>query len=208
MSFRGNPNVVNLTDNQTISGTKGFNNSLMQYTDYDSQDPSTDNFGVMKVFRDKNGEEIGIQNLEMHNNTLMYHIDARKYVGGVWYGSSVLSANFDLTNNTAYATAPASDIDGSIVTTISKKKAATGYFKLGNGLIVQWGTSSHGTAAITVTFATPFTSTNYAVTAILQTAAASTTERYCPIAYSKTTTNCIIWIKGTDGNISWQATGY
>lgn len=66
-------------------------------------------------------------------------------------------------SSVAYGTA--SDANGSIVTTVSKTKAGDGYFKLGNGMIVQWGTftaaSSNGTA--TVTFPTSFTSTNYCI---------------------------------------------
>jgi hypothetical protein len=109
-------------------------------------------------------------------------------------------------SSVAYGTA--SDANGSIVTTVNKSKAANGYFQLGNGMIINWGTQKHSSAAITITFAKAFTSTNYAVTAILNTSSSSTTERYCPIVYSKTTTNCVIWIKGTDGNISWHAIGY
>lgn len=45
-------------------------------------------------------------------------------------------------NGSTYATAPASDTNGSIVTTVNKSKGTDGYFKLGNGLIVQWGTAS------------------------------------------------------------------
>ncbi|MBO6290585.1 MAG: hypothetical protein J6N45_09760 [Alphaproteobacteria bacterium] len=147
MSFRGNPNVVNLTDQQIITGYKEFD---------------------------------GVSVRGLTANT------------GNW--NTITAENSATVNH--------------VVTTAAIKKAAIGCFKYGNGNILNWGTSSHGSAAITVTFATPFSSTNYAVTAILNTTSASTTERYCPIVYSKTTTNCVIWIKGTDGNISWQATGY
>lgn len=108
----------------------------------------------------------------------------------------------------AVAYGKASDAVNSIVTTVNKSKAANGYFQLGNGMIINWGTQTHSSAAINVTFAKAFTSTNYAVTAILNTSSASTTERYCPIVYSKSKTGCTIWIKGTEGNISWHAIGY
>lgn len=85
--------------------------------------------------------------------------------------------------------------------------ATTSYQKLGTGTGYNWGTVAHSTAAVTITFGTPFANTNYSVTAVLQTDAASTVERYCPIVYSKSKTGCTIWIKGTDGNISWQAIG-
>lgn len=54
-----------------------------------------------------------------------------------------------------------SDANGSIVTTVNKTKNSLGYFKLGNGLIVQWGYVSGGTATSgDVTFPTAFSSVN------------------------------------------------
>lgn len=67
-------------------------------------------------------------------------------------------------DGTSHASCPASDVNGSIVTTVNKSKAQNGYFKLGNGLIIQWGYSNQSGHTTTVTLPTPFTSTNYAVT--------------------------------------------
>jgi hypothetical protein len=66
-----------------------------------------------------------------------------------------------------YGFCPASDVNGSIVTTVNKSKSANGYFELGNGLIIQWGrisiTANNATGS--VTFPKAFTSTNYSITA-------------------------------------------
>ena len=51
---------------------------------------------------------------------------------------ATLSVGIDSSNN-SWASAPASDVNGSIVTTVNKSKGQSGYFKLGNGLLVQWG---------------------------------------------------------------------
>lgn len=59
---------------------------------------------------------------------------------------------------------PNSATVGTAVATAAISKAANGYVNLGNGLILQWGRISmkHSTAK-TITFPTPFTSTNYSV---------------------------------------------
>jgi hypothetical protein len=75
---------------------------------------------------------------------------------------SALSIVYPATGN-PYATAPASDVANSIVTTINKSKAANGYFQLGNGLIVQWGKSTATSSSGSVTLPKAFSSTNYAV---------------------------------------------
>lgn len=72
---------------------------------------------------------------------------------------SALSVTYPATGN-PYATAPASDIADSVVTTINKSKAANGYFQLGNGLIIQWGSFS---TSGTITLPKAFTSTDYKV---------------------------------------------
>ena len=58
-------------------------------------------------------------------------------------------------NNNVITSAPACDVNNSIVTTVAKSKSANGCYKLGNGLIIQWGSSSSSNRK--VTFPTPFT---------------------------------------------------
>lgn len=64
-----------------------------------------------------------------------------------------------------YGYGPNSDVNGSLVTTVNKSKAASGYFQLGNGLIVQWGRTLihvHSDKTVyTITLPKAFSTTNY-----------------------------------------------
>ena len=62
-----------------------------------------------------------------------------------------------------YSYGTASDANNSIVTTVSKNKGQNGYFKLGNGLIIQWGVVTETGATREVVFPVDFTTTNYSV---------------------------------------------
>lgn len=62
-------------------------------------------------------------------------------------------------NGNTWGHCPASDVNGSIVTTVNKSKSnSKGYVKLGNGLIIQWGSYNADTASQTISFATAFSS--------------------------------------------------
>ena len=65
--------------------------------------------------------------------------------------------------NTVFA--PASGVTNSIVTTTGISKSQNGYVKLGNGIIIQWGSIGNAGSG-TITFPTAFTSTNYTITFI------------------------------------------
>ena len=197
-------NVVHLTDYENITGYKSFQTNI----EFDSPNmiQGTNGSGYGIEFYDKNLNRFGFLRPQAQTNANVLSLCATRIVNGQIVYSAV-DATVDSSGN-CYVKAPASDVNGSVVTTVNKSKAANGYFQLGNGLIINWGTQTHSSAAVTVTFAKAFTSTNYAVTAILNTTSASTTERYCPIVYSKSKTGCTIWIKGTEGNISWHAIGY
>ena len=62
----------------------------------------------------------------------------------------------------AVAYGKASDANNSILTTVDKTKAANGYFKFGNGMIIQWGSTGQGTEK-TVELPIDFSNTNYKV---------------------------------------------
>lgn len=106
-------------------------------------------------------------------------------------------------NGTAFTYAPACDAADSIVTTVNKNKASNGYFQLGNGLIVQWGTVATTTATSgTVTYPKAFT--NAVSRAILNANASGvvaypSAEKTTGFTWNKTSTNCAI---------KWIAIGY
>lgn len=116
--------------------------------------------------------------------------------------SGWMSLNFDGANN-FYASAPASDVNGSIVTTLSRYKAQNGYFKLGNGLIVQWGKVTAQSQALTITLPTAFTTTNYSLGGMCNNGKAA-------FSTSQTTTTFALDASGGIGGttIKWIAIGY
>lgn len=132
--------VVHLAGAETITGVKTLknteatianppNNVSWRYTDY------TDN----------NNVRIGVIGSQINSNG--------------WHGTYLQAGNEGnihiITNGTDVITyaSPCDAID-SIVTTTGINKAQNGYVKLGNGIIIQWGTLSSGK---TITYSTAFT---------------------------------------------------
>lgn len=88
----------------------------------------------------------------------------------------------------------------SIVTTTGISKAAKGYVKFGNGIIIQWGTASPGT---TVQLPISFSNTNFAV------AAMSTSGNGCPRVQGITVSTLKYSPANfADANCRWIAIGY
>ena len=126
--------------------------------------------------------------------------------------SSSLSIYYPASGN-PYTSCPASDVANSILTTVNKSKAKNGYFQLGNGMIVNWGTS--GTLAesgsLTITLSKAFTSTNYSVTANYKVQhTASDAEGVITVDNFTTTTFRLSagYLNPNSGTVSWIAVGY
>jgi hypothetical protein len=67
-------------------------------------------------------------------------------------------------DGTAYTYAPACSATNSILTTTGISKAANGYVKLGNGIIIQWGSLTTSTnTSYTITLPVAFSNTSYKV---------------------------------------------
>ena len=129
--------VVHKTGNETINGQKTFT-SPINISQSDSW------FNMLRMNSTNNPYIAG------RSNTSITSLALCTIRNGYYY-------NIELHNNgngTGYTTCPASDTNGSIVTTVNKSKSANGYFKLGNGLIIQWGRSSQRT----ITYPIPFSS--------------------------------------------------
>lgn len=100
--------------------------------------------------------------------------------------------------------ATASEEDNSVVTTLAKSKNSNGYYKFGNGLIIQWGLANTGG---TVTLPTPFSSTDYSVVLTR----INTDTKYHSGSYIQTLTTTNFSFNGADANGSphkWLAIGY
>ena len=109
----------------------------------------------------------------------------------------------------AVAYGKSSDATNSFVTTVDKLKAQNGYFKLGNGLIVQWGrVSNTNNNNITLTFPTPFTSTNYSINAMRSGQNGGYSYDGITGVSSRTKTSCVLYSWYGNSNYDWIAVGY
>lgn len=92
--------------------------------------------------------------------------------------------------------------------TATESKAQNGYMKFGNGIIIQWGTVEAGTADATVTLPTPFSSTNYSVSA--QQIVDTNQEYWSPNIGYKTASSFHVISRGGAVSVpkTWIAIGY
>lgn len=104
-----------------------------------------------------------------------------------------------------YTYAPACETNNSIVTTVGKSKTQNGYYKLGNGLIIQWGEEAATSMTGTVTLPTAFSSTDYAVS--ITGKASSNQVAFATNTYTTATFN---WRRDAGNNLDfrWIAIGY
>lgn len=162
-------NVVTIADAQTITGQKTFETSIspILIAKLDNLNaltvPSSNTYNGIE-FRDVNNTRIGRCELAVTSAGLVQNVlSVSRLVNGTMKYADIACRMG--TDGSAYATAPASAVAGSILTTATISKAANGYVKLGNGIILQWGTFASGNygATKTVTFPTAFTSSNYQV---------------------------------------------
>lgn len=166
-----NNNAVHKSGNETIGGTKTFSNNVITeipmnrgtghandiYGGYGIHD-SNGNLFASLIAKSTAGSGEGNTTpgnssvfLRVYNPNNTSSTDA-KYLQLI-YGA----------DDSSYATCPASDKNGSIVTTINNSKKPKGYFELGNGLIIQWGKSQTSDSSGVFTLPKAFSSTNYAV---------------------------------------------
>lgn len=203
---------VGKTGNETIAGVKTHTSRidvkgqvrplLFQSPDIDLTTAPSSNKSMFIEFLDKNGTRIGVMGVG-HYPSGTYRLYSQ--IGNV--GSMGIGIDG---NGKIYAEAPASDINNSIVTTVAKNKAKNGYYKLGNGLIIQWGQDVFEGSSTTITLPTAFTSTNYSISHC----AIDESGTYCVgmLVESKTTTNFVAHGWNTSGRVRttdfWIAIGY
>ena len=148
------------------------------------------------TFSDKDGKLMGVVRHQYDTNkNSIIELLAFKTNANSDTEKASLTITYPASGN-PYAKAPASDVNGSILTTVNKSKSQNGYFKLGNGLIIQWGKTPNISNSGTVcTLPTPFTTANYSVTAITS---ATFNENSIGLI-GKTTTNFTLVEKGYNG---------
>lgn len=201
-------NFVTIDTNQDISGEKNFiQTNDMTYTRIKCNDleqsvvPPSTIFNHFE-FCDKNMMRLGV--LEICRSS-----DGAAKTAVCATGTDGVQAIFEIYrhNGQSWATAPASNRNNSVLTTVGSNKNLNGYYKLGNGLIIQWGYYT-STSAGTITLPTPFTSTNYSV-AISLTGGTSNNEYMKYLNTSEyTTTSFKTESSGKTGARKWIAIGY
>lgn len=165
-SYALDANVVHKTGNETITGTKTFHNNPNIETDVkDSRitikfsdatigtTPSENYYAGFKGVDSQDSEFANCNCSYKTNGTVGCNFYTTRSDSGSTV-SGTLGVYIDSGGTSAYTKAPASDVNDSIVTTVNKSKGNNGYFKLGNGLIIQWGRSSQRT----FTYPIPFSS--------------------------------------------------
>ena len=162
--------VVHKTGDETIAGNKTFTqNVVIANTNITKgTNPSSKTYCSVEL-TDKNGigktNRVGMLETSIAANGLIStYITAYEYANNSTNNAKI--AVIYPTSGNPYTEAPASDVNGSIVTTINKSKAQNGYFQLGNGMIVQWGrvTGITSNTETTVTFPKAFSSaTSYTI---------------------------------------------
>lgn len=114
-------------------------------------------------------------------------------------------------DGTVSTNAPASDALNAIVTTTGISKNPKGYVKLGNGLIIQWGTeTSTPIANHTVTFPVPFTnSSSYTIVKNYSSSASTNMSDREGSFYDRTATTAVTYNASVDNtDFQWLAIGY
>lgn len=212
-------NVVHKTGTETITGSKTFtsyikeqrSNPQVELVNTDVTTGTSKNYDQTwwLRFEDTNGRTMGaIRSAYLKDSTNMV-----VYMRAVKSGASGdtdfadLSIHYPSTGN-PFATAPASDVNGSILTTVNKSKSANGYFQLGNGMIVQWGRVTAGASTTpSITFPKAFTSaTSYSFASTPYNASNTNSYTEHLKAYSKTGVTLFC---GPGWNpIFWIAIGY
>lgn len=210
--------VVKLTGNQSIAGTKTFtSNQLIVNGNFWSRNttmtkgtaPSADQWTGFMVEDSANNVMGRFRERYTSAKTNYTELMAYKANSADDTGSATLGVAYPASGG-PWAFAPASDINGSIVTTVNKSKAQNGYYKLGNGLIIQWGRKTYvSTDPQSVTFPTPFTSTNYKVVGSYYYDGDVTSGQDQISVSSQTTTGFTFYMTDTaDRSVNWIAIGY
>lgn len=221
-----NNEVVHITGNETINGTKIFLKDIRQETNTSTafQGVTCKNYGfdlaqtnlnnergARVISLDKNGDYFGaFQTMaDSSKNYIQSCMFARRKVNGKDSTSSIWVGVDNSGNIASYA--PNCAKVNSIVNTAGILKAANGYVKFGNGIILQWGSMGAVTvnSTRTVTFNTNFTATPRVFTNV------NGSWAYCPVltVTAINTSNFTVLLSSNENKTSgcgayWFAIGY
>ena len=232
-------NAVHKTGDETIAGNKTFSGNvkltaqsgspqsgLFISSDYTTYAVSVQNNSITKGTAPSSNSYCGIDfygtattNYANRLGLLEFRYDTDKLTSASLCAfksntasdsvSARVAVHYPPTGN-PYTEAPASDANNSIVTTVGKNKAQNGYFKLGNGLIIQWGrfTVASGKTSATITFPTAFTSTNYSINCMQNSKNGGYQYDGVTGVTSRNTANCTVYTFYDSTGYDWIAIGY
>lgn len=182
-------NVVHRSDAETIGGNKTFSGNIILH-----RGSTSTNEGYF--YKNSAGDiTLGIKTS-----------DNLSALAGVTFGTNGNISISPVSGGTI--TAPASNANNSVATTVGHINSANGYYKFGNGLIVQWGTIDTTGSARSITYPTAFSSANYGFSIVPKNSTNS--AMYTMSINNRTTTGCDILAGRNVENVGalWIAIGY
>lgn len=194
--------VVHKTGNETINGVKTFIDNIQRNVNViRGQTPATSSWNDIN-FVDNNGKWLaGFEyNLNTDKSSRLAIILSDS-VSNTTNVKTSITLNL-LANGTSYVESPASDVNNSIVTTVAKSKTQNGYFKLGNGMIVQWGRSNQRTFTYPIAF-----SSNTSFSIVVNNQAGTNGYGRPDSVDSLTSTSCTV-TSLAEYPVRWIAIGY
>ena len=214
-SKANNSDVVHKSGNETIDGFKTITSDLVRKMgglDVTTA-PLSDQYINWISPEDENGVYVGFFGTSYYiDETLNSRLGVTRYVNGQPIYTEVRASIRKDGTKSSYA--PPSDAVDSIVTTTGINKSENGYVKLGNGLIVQWGTATCNSGNNNVSFPTAFSNTNYRIVSNLISSSNNLGAGAANSIYNKSTTGCIIQVRAFPGvgigaaSSEWLAIGY
>lgn len=184
--------VVHLTGNETITGSKTFNNDISLG-------------GVAGSGQE--GGQINFNAGESETNQNIFYLDRNdgqfRFFGMDTNGTMRVPLRININNNLVYANP--SDVSNTVVTTTGISKSGNGFVKLGNGIIIQWGFSTIDGSQVTLP--TPFTSRNYRICATYMRASGSAGSGVGHVV-TYPTNSTSFYANTEGGEYQWIAIGY
>lgn len=192
-------NVVRTTGSQSISGRKSFAQGINLYNEsvIKGTNPETVRYWAL-LANDSTDNSDNWKSTRL--GALEWSLNENGILAGTLYGykneqdsqdNSYISVVYDSNTSKAYTRCTASDVINSIVTTTGINKVTNGYVRLGNGMIIQWGSASAApySGSSTITLPLAMNNTNYSIVV----SPVDSTDNYLRSVFvrSKTTTNFV-----------------
>lgn len=195
--------VVHLAGDETITGHKIFTKNIDRNVNViRGQIPSSDSYSGIRFIDNNNNWLAGLEYSLLTDKSSHISLILSDSVEDTTNIKGIIEIG-EFNDGNIYTYAPACGINGSILTTVNKFKGLNGYFKLGNGLIIQWGYDESTSSGRTITFPTPFISA-YGLS-IVKCGQSGVHGDYTCVVGSETLTNFKVFVNTP---IRWIAIGY